>query len=202
MAYASRCSGATAEAMRAAGWGMLIEPGSRPARPFPGMPWVLDNGAWSAFVNGHEWNQEPFEVLVRAFGPGSDWVAAPDIVAGGLTSLARSESWLPRLLPSCRLVLVPVQDGMVANDLRSIVGNRVGLFVGGTTEWKLATLGMWGRLSKESGCHLHVARVNTPRRIRLCQDAGAHSFDGTSVTRFRVNLCKIDAARRQGVLCV
>ena len=38
------------------------------------------------------------------------------------------------------------------------------------------------------------------RRIRLCQDAGADSFDGTSPVLFPKTLGKLDRERRQGHL--
>lgn len=200
MAYASRCSGRTVGLLRDAGWGFVIEPGSRPARPVDGIPYVLDNGAWGCYMRRETWQLDPFLALVVAHGAGADWVVAPDIVAGGTASLDLSMSWLPQLLNLSRMVLIAVQDGMVPNDVRGVVGQSVGIFVGGSTAWKLSSLRMWGQLAREQACHMHVGRVNTARRIRLCQDAGADSFDGTSVTRFSKTLPKLDWARRQEVL--
>ncbi len=55
----------------------------------------------------------------------------------------------------------------------------------------------WGALARETGCYLHVGRVNTAVRIRLCSAAGADSFDGTSPSRFACTLPLLDGARRQ-----
>ena len=82
-------------------------------------------------------------------------------------------------------------------NFRPHIDQRVGVFISGSTEWKLNTMCRWGALTKEKNAYLHVGRVNTVRRIRRCQQAGADSFDGTSVTRFICNLPKLDAARRQ-----
>lgn len=194
IAYTSRCSGATADALRDAGWRFLLSPGSRPATPYPGMGWALDNGAWSCHTQGTAWDAEAFASLVARVGAGADWIAAPDVVCGGAASLALSLSWLPRL--AAHRVLIPVQDGMTGADLAPVLGPRVGIFVGGSTEWKLSSLGMWGAAARRSGCWLHVARVNTERRIRMCLDVGATSFDGSSPARFRVNLARLDRARR------
>lgn len=196
IAYTSRCSGRTARDLRDAGWRFLLLPGSRPRRPFAGMGWAIDNGAWTAHTSQSPWDERGFVELIDEWGSGADWIAAPDIVAGGADSLALSVSWLARLTPIAP-VLIPVQDGMVPDDLAPHVGPRVGLFVGGTTEWKEATMRQWGALARAVGCWLHVARVNTVRRIVLCQDAGADSFDGTSPVRFRKTLPKLDGARRQ-----
>jgi len=49
------------------------------------------------------------------------------------------------------------------------------VFVGGSTEWKWATMPMWcGNFQR-----VHVGRVNTYRLLWKCHDAGAESCDGT-----------------------
>ena len=120
----------------------------------------------------------------------------PDIVAGGLDSLRYSMEWVPRLSGVCPLLLA-VQDGMTPDDVRSVVGPELGIAVGGSTEWKERTATAWGALARASGAYLHVLRVNTCRRIAICRDAGADSFDGSSVSRFVCNLPRLDRARRQ-----
>jgi hypothetical protein len=74
---------------------------------------------------------------------------------------------------------------------------RIGIFVGGSTAWKLRTLPLWGTLAAEMGCWLHVGRINTARRITLCSLVGATSFDGTSVSRFASTLPLLEHARQQ-----
>ena len=96
--------------------------------------------------------------------------------------------------------LLAVQDGIDPCDVRRIVGPEVGIFLGGTTDWKLRTMRAWGQLAQDRGAYFHVARVNSVKRINLCMDAGAHSFDGTSVTRFGKTLRNLDLGRRQGHL--
>lgn len=89
---------------------------------------------------------------------------------------------------------------MWIEEVQPFLGPDVGLFLGGSTDWKLRTMRSWGRLAAKVGCHFHVARVNTGRRIRLCQDAAADSFDGTSVTKFAVTTPRLTSAVRQGHL--
>lgn len=161
--------------------------------------YALDNGAWTAHQRGEPFDVAAFEKALGLLGDGADWVVAPDIVGGGVRSLRLSESWLPRL-EWCRRTLIAVQDGIAPRDISPLLGSRVGIFVGGTTEWKIATMRRWGSLSRERQCYLHVARVNSARRIHLCHDAGAHSFDGSSVTRYAKTLPLLDNAARQGQL--
>lgn len=183
--------------LRAAEWGLLLTP-DRPERW--GFPTIgIDNGAWGCFQRKVEWTPERWQPLIDANGADALWSVAPDIVCGGPASLARSLEWLPWLLDRTPRALIAVQNGMTAADLRPFVGARVGLFVGGDTEWKEASLPMWGRLKAETGCFLHVGRVNSARRIRLCALAGADSFDGTSASVFSCTLPRLDTAARQQV---
>lgn len=149
-----------------------------------GFAYALDNGAWSCFTQGIAWDEERFREFYRLLGPEADFVVVPDIVAGGLASLRRSKKWLPEL---DGLRLVPVQNGMSLDDVRPLLSDTVGIFVGGDDEWKESTMRSWGQLAREVGCYLHVGRVNTRRRVRLCQEAGADSIDGSSVSRFGDN---------------
>jgi hypothetical protein len=161
-----------------------------------GFPYALDNGAWTAYQKGEAFDVPAFEKAVAWGGDGADFLIVPDIVCGGLESLAFSMSWIPRLSGVCPLLLA-VQDGIEPNNVRDIVGPELGIAVGGSTEWKEQTIPKWGKLASEAGAYLHVLRVNTCRRIDICRDAGVHSFDGSSVTRFAVNLPLLDGARRQ-----
>lgn len=192
--YASCTQGArNLAALRAADWRILCSP-SQP-KPPPGFGYALDNGAWSLYTSGGRWNKEHesgWATLVDRIGTGADWVVLPDIVCGGSESLSLSLSWLPRLHELTTL-LIPVQDGMEDRDVAGVLSPGVGLFIGGSTEWKLATVGRWIRLAQRAGAWCHVGRVNSGKRIRLIR--GATSFDGTSATRFSCTVAPLDSAR-------
>ncbi len=196
--YASRTgTRRNLDALRGAGWKLLVS--ARGVLRSEGFDYALDNGAWTAHQRGEEFDVAAFERALELLGQDAEWVVAPDIVGGGLRSLRMSESWIPRL-EWCRVTLLAVQDGIHPGDVRAMLGPELGIFVGGTTEWKLSTLAAWGELARERSCHLHVARVNTARRIHLCHDAGAHSFDGSSASRFAKTLPLLNNAARQGQL--
>jgi hypothetical protein len=182
--------------MRAAGWGLLVSrAGVWRTEGFD--DYVLDNGAWSDFQAGRSFDGDAFERLIEQLGARARWIVLPDIVAGGLASLALSVRWLNRCLSVCPLVLIAVQDGMVETDLAPLVGPSVGVFLGGSTEWKLATMAAWGRFCAAHAVHYHVARVNTGRRMAMAVAAGADSVDGTSATRYAVTIRKLDNTSRQ-----
>lgn len=180
--------------LRDAGWRLIVS--AKGSHRSEGFQYGLDNGAWWAYQQKQPFDVAAFEKLVDKMGKGADWIVAPDIVGGGLESLRVSEQWLPMLVLIAP-VLLAVQDGMTARDVEGLLGARVGIFVGGTTEWKLDTLQSWGEVARKRGCYLHVGRVNTARRIQYCHDAGADSFDGSSVTRFAKSLPRLDNATKQ-----
>lgn len=201
--------------MRRFGWRLLMTPdtwrmGARPAGK--GMRYAIDNGAWGAFQSGRDWPESDFCGLVDELGAGADWIVLPDIVSGGVASLSLSLSWVDRL---SGLRLLPVQDGMTPDDVRPHLSESVGIFLGGSCAnspekpgycadfpngWKIDTMRAWGDLAREAGCYFHVARVNTARRIRYCQDAGADSYDGTSPSIYSITTRKLFYATAQGHL--
>jgi hypothetical protein len=194
-AYASRTgTRSTLAAMKNCGWRVLVVAGSA-LRP-EGLPYALDNGAWSCFLRGTEFNPAAFNKALEAVGSEADWIVLPDIVSGGFKSLDLSLNWLDRVA-HFGLPLLPVQDGIGPADVRQLIGPGLGIFLGGTTSYKLSSMRQWGQLAADVGAYFHVARVNSKKRINLCQDAGAHSFDGTSVSRFGKTLRQLDLARRQ-----
>lgn len=182
-------------AVRGAGWRVLLSPAT--GLKNYGIPYALDNGAWSAFIAKEPFREEPFRLAVAKIGSDAAFVVAPDIVAGGIESLELTNRWLPWVLDRTMVALIAVQDGMRPGDVIRALGPRVGIFVGGTTKWKEETMVMWATLAHSHGAICHVGRVNTKRRIFLCAAADADSFDGSSVSRFAKTLPRLDHARKQ-----
>ena len=119
-------------------------------------------------------------------------------------SLELTWRWMQRVLNVAAVALIAVQDGHEPWQVDEILGARIGIFIGGSTEWKLATMAQWGAAAARRGAWCHVGRVNTRRRVLACAAAGVTSFDGTSVTKFPSTLPLLEAARdfgeRQGDL--
>ena len=194
IAYASRTgTKRNLDALRAAGWRLMIS--ATGVHRTEGFRYAIDNGAWTAFVQRTQWDKGSFLALLEAHGEDADFVVAPDIVAGGLASLRLSEYWLPRLVKYGHRRLIPVQDGMTVADTRPLVGRDVGIFVGGTTDFKVDTMGRWADLARERDSYCHVGRVNSEIRIRMCGRHGVDSFDGSSASRYAVTLRALEDAR-------
>ena len=195
------------QALRDHGWRLLMSPDTLKrckGKTAPRWPddtsahYALDNGAWGCHQQSRPFDVDAFMWAFDRIGSGADWVVAPDIVGGGAESLSLTRAWLPKL--SHRRVLIAVQDGMQPTHIRSLINNGRGIFLGGSTEWKLRTMPMWGEFARSVGCYFHVARVNTMKRLRACQFVGASSIDGSSATRFSVTADLLPEASRQ--LCL
>ena len=170
----------------------------------PHLPYAIDNGAWSAHLRDKPFSEEAFiECLefsrVHPELGTPDFTVLPDIVAGGLPSLDYSLSWEPRVRPYSKNVLIAVQDGMDPKDIEPYIDEHTGIFVGGSTPWKLRTLPIWGAVAR-GRCYLHVGRVNSVKRISFCSGVGAHSFDGTSACKFPSTFKLLNRARKQMAL--
>lgn len=181
-------------ALRSAGWRLLVSAkGSLRTEGF--IRYGLDNGAWTAFQRGEPFDESAFLRAVNALGENADFVVVPDIVRGGHESLAFSLRWLERLWWLRGTKLIAVQDGVGPGDIREWLGEEVGIFIGGTDQWKERSAHIWGQLAREAGCALHMGRVNTARRLRIAHDAGVHSFDGSSATRYVSTLSLLERQR-------
>ena len=171
-----------------------------------GFKYGVDNGAFTAYNKGNitpeGFDADKFMGVIewtRTQEIKPDWVVVPDIVASR-ESLEFSTYWFPTVKEYTNHPLLAVQDGMEPQDAEPFIDQGAGIFLGGSTEYKLKTMAQWGKFCKARRCYYHVGRVNTNRRIRLCQLAGADSIDGTSVTKFPCTLRRIDSALMQPVL--
>jgi hypothetical protein len=193
IAYASRTGTITTlDALCYAGWRLLVSAAGTHCAE--GFQYAIDNGAWTAHTQKRPFNTSAFMRVVARLGADADFIVVPDIVAGGLASLRLSMDWLPQLDGVGRRRLLAVQDGMTAADIAPMLCDQVGVFVGGTTPWKERTMAYWGDVARSRNAYMHVGRVNSARRILLCHDAGADSFDGTSVPQFPSTLPLLDRA--------
>lgn len=184
--------------MRAHGWGLLVSrAGKWRTEGFDRI--AIDNGAWSDHQQGRSFDEDRYEEFldwVEAQATVPAWCVLPDVVAGGLTSLALSLRYTNRCLAVSPLVLIAVQDGLEPEDLEPHVGPSVGIFLGGSTAWKLERMRQWGEFCAERDIHYHVARVNTARRMYAAIAAGASSIDGSGPSRYSFNTPMLTYAAR------
>jgi hypothetical protein len=193
-------------ALAAAGWHLLVSAAG--VWRTEGFEWAGDNGAWADFQAERPFDEPRFERFLRWAAkqqPRPSFIVLPDIVLGGKPSLDLSVRWLRKLRRRIawrgQRFMIAVQNGMesgaMLGRIKRMIGPLVGIFVGGDTKWKLATMAFWCRLAHAAGAICHIARVNTAKRIHLCEAAGADSIDGSSASRFEVTLRPLELARQQ-----
>lgn len=197
MAYASRTgTKRNLDGLRAAGWGLFISAaGVWRDEAFDDV--AGDNGAWTDHQKGLSFDEPRFARFVEWFGPRPRFLILPDIVMGGTASLALSLRWKDHLASHPSRLMIAVQNGMEPSDIAPHLSPKVGIAVGGDTEWKVGTMRRWSQLARDRGTTCHVLRVNTARRIRACAASGIDSFDGSSASRYAITLPPLDLARRQ-----
>lgn len=189
-------------ALKKYGWGLMVSRGG--VWRTEGFTRVVgDNGAWRDFQEDKPFDEEEyirFLDWVKYQPIAFEWLVLPDIVAGGLKSLKLSLKYLDLCASVAPLVLLPVQDGMRTTHIKPYVDHKVGVFLGGSTEWKLQTMCKWGQFCAENEIYYHVARVNSIRRMFLAIESGASSVDGSSASRYAKSLPKLARASKRGSL--
>jgi hypothetical protein len=142
--------------------------------PHHWMPYGCDNDRFAAAVKNLEWDESAYwDMLTKASrGKPPAWILVPDVPFDREGTLREWEKWAPKLRSYGWPLAFAVQDGMTQADVPS---DAQVIFVGGTTEWKWATVWDWCRRNQR----VHVGRVNGYRLLWNCDDAGAESCDGT-----------------------
>jgi len=151
--------------------------------PYPGERWALDNGAFSFFKKGHEFDMDLYikRVHMATRIDGEPYFAvAPDIVMGGDDSLHFSNAWMDRQESEIfENWYLAVQDRMSEYKVRKTLSeyNYTGLFLGGSNEFKLRTAWKWKGVCNDYDLKFHYARCGRPKKIRHAISIGADSID-------------------------
>jgi hypothetical protein len=151
--------------------------------PWPWFPYALDNGAFSAWDQDDNvwredlWDVEAWRKMIRwaqAQAQQPRWAIVPDWIGSGERTIDRWYQF-EKEVPFEKALAV--QDGMSVAQARDI--NPDVICVGGTTEWKWATVEMWAK----SFPRVHVLRVNSPQKLAYLDQLGIESCDGTGWNR-------------------
>lgn len=171
----------------AAGAGMIVQ--AHEFR-FPKLdcPWVMDNGAFDAYLNGYPWSETKFQrcverIMVVQPCDRPEWLLIPDKVADP-KSLGYSVSWR-KVLPDQLRWYLALQNGMTPATVENAMASvRIdGLFVGGTKTWKNEKASEWCAFGRAHKLPVHIGRLNGGRRLQWAMNIGAASVDGTGWTR-------------------
>ena len=149
-----------------------------------GMDCVFDNGAYTAWKNNIEWNEEAWLKLAKRLSKKArvQWAVVPDVVADCNATLGAWRRWAGVMKFELGFNLaMAVQDGMTPADVPCDTGDSICpdvIFIGGTTDWKWSSLYTWTNAFER----VHVGKVNSLRQLTAAHDAGVESIDGTGFT--------------------
>jgi len=148
----------------------------------------MDNGGFSGF------DATAFRKMLernRQHANHCLFVAVPDIVANArrtleIFKLRHEMAWIPNIFP----VALVAQDGIESLDIPWT--DLQAIFIGGGDPWKDSSHAKdVVRTAKILGKHVHIGRVNTPKRFKTFHELGADTCDGTGVVKYSDMLEKI-----------
>ncbi len=164
------------------GW-LLTPEGFKACKPRHWIPLAFDNGAFSAYQNGTEFDEQAWINMVENIAKekiNPEWVLIPDKVGDKMGTLAMFFKYRMYVSKHDWPVAIAVQDGMVASDIPCTVD---AIFVGGTDSFKWKSLPMWRQAFPDK--ILHVGRVNSLEKLVVCEKNEVDSVDGTYWFRFK-----------------
>ncbi|MDG4795074.1 hypothetical protein [Micromonospora sp. WMMD1082] len=175
--YATASGPIVRDVMRAGRLGMIATPASG-NRVIEGVDWCADNGC---FTPGRYPGDEKYLAWLARHAVHAArcaFAAAPDVVGDAAATLARSVPMLPRIRAAGFPAALVAQDGLERLPVPWELTD--GLFLGGTTQWKLSSAA--ADLAAEARARdvtVHMGRVNSLRRLRHAAAIGCNSVDGT-----------------------
>jgi hypothetical protein len=169
--------------------GHLYSPGGQRG-PWPWFPFALDNRCyvfWNQENNTFDdeaWDEhgEPdWKALIRWAAPTglARWAIVPDVPGNADRTFERWEKYYPIVRDSEISPALAVQDGMTVEQVKAMRPQPSVICVGGTTEWKWATVETWAKAFSR----VHLLRCNMPDKLDYLEALGIESCDGTGWNR-------------------
>ena len=147
-----------------------------------GLPIAADNGAFSGL------NAEAFTLMLLRYWQAEvklDWVAVPDVVGNASETFRFYGKWEPIVRGFKFPRSLVIQDGMGFDDWLAYRKSIDGVFIGGSTGFKLSRFVRTVVYDARSlGIPVHMGRVNSMRRIRYAIDIGCTSCDGSGFSKW------------------
>jgi hypothetical protein len=137
-----------------------------------GWTWAADNGCFS-----DNWNADKWRRWLESTS-GAIFATAPDVVADAAATRQRWDEWHDVVTGTGHAPAYVIQDGQ--DDVDVPWGDMAAIFVGGSTAYKLSeSARRHVAEAKRRGLWAHMGRVNSFNRLRLADDWGCDSADGT-----------------------
>jgi hypothetical protein len=145
-------------------------------------PYILDNGAFSAFKNDRPWDVDAFVGRLSQLDSmprPPDFVVLPDVVTNPEKTAERAAKWAGVIDET---TAYPVQDGVEPEDAIS-TADRLGaetIFIGGTMHWKYRVADDFVKTAHQHGLEAHLARPG-PKGLVWADSINADSADTSSI---------------------
>lgn len=165
--------------------------------PKPGIPWMLDCGAFTYWRKGIPFDWRRFNAACKKvpLHHRPDAAFLPDVVMEATASLSLSEAAL-QIVPHGWPWYLVIQNGMTFEMVEPFARRVAGIGLGGSPPWKVAEGEAWTRWAHERGLKVHGLRFGTFEMLTLAARWGLDSVDSSSWAQndtYRI----IDAARAQ-----
>ena len=151
--------------------------------PWPWFPYALDNGAFAAWnAKQNTWDETRWSVdawrrmlfWAQSKNQKPLWAIVPDVPGNAEATFERWHKFKDEVPFDKALA---VQDGMTVEQVKVV--NPDVVCVGGSTDWKWATVEQWAKNFKR----VHMLRCNAPAKLNYLKELGVESCDGTGWNR-------------------
>lgn len=161
-------------------------------------PYILDNGAFPAYLDGVPWDADAFVGRLSQLDTmprDPDFVVLPDVVTDPSSTKERACKWAGVInWPTA----YPVQDGIDPEEGVELCDRTDSktIFVGGTVEWKRRNAEAFIAAAHDHALDCHIGR---PGDLVWAERIGADSVDTTSIVRNKSwhRLKRLEASNRQ-----
>jgi DNA-binding XRE family transcriptional regulator len=162
--------------------GLLVTPDTARSltRHIAGYPfWAADN---ACFNHPEDFDADKYLAWLSTFPleqrSSCLFAPAPDVVGDAVKTLERSAPVLPLIRSLGFKAALVAQDGL--ENLTVPWDELDVLFIGGSTEWKLSPAAReLSAEAKRRGKRIHMGRVNSFKRLKIADDFGCDTADGT-----------------------
>jgi len=168
--------------------GHLYSPGAQRG-PWPWFPFALDCKAFTCWdmktntFDDEKWAHCEIEwkELIRWAAPIelARWAIVPDVPGNAERTFEKWHKHYQRVIDAGISPALAVQDGMTVEMVKALKPAPHVICVGGSTEWKWATVAMW----KAAFPRVNLLRCNSPEKLYMLEELGIESCDGTGWNR-------------------
>ena len=160
--------------------GMMYSPDAKndTLRPWPWMPWAIDNGMYQSIVQEKDWDERTFFKLIELahkYECPPEFIVVPDEPFDANRTRSKWDKWAPRLEDTGFTLAFSAQPGIVPSEIPA----GVVAFIGGTNEFKLKETSGF----VDACQYVHVGRVNRYRHLVAFDKLGVKSVDGSGYLR-------------------